>query len=259
MSSWRPLSSGTRVKHRQDGYEGWIHGTSVCIQGTEVNPDGRSQYRTVHFGDDGKEIKLAPEQHLATCQNNNLPGDVEVARADDADFSITCTVWALGKYHARQQLGDVRSRTRESLKHTDMISSLKRGQREAVEYFSDYLDRVLGNSLSISIVPSSNPNYPNKGLIGLVRKLTARNRQDASSCLRRFQEVYPSHLGEWRTDVSRHLNSILVENEHLIANRVVLLLDDIVTTGTSMLSCKKLLLERGVSKVMSLALGKSTW
>lgn len=76
-------------------------------------------------------------------------------------------------------------------------------------------------------------------------------------------EITSSHqaeiFGENRGDVTRHLNSIRVHDEHLINSKVVALLDDIVKTGASLKACRKILLEIGATKVICLALGSSTW
>jgi hypothetical protein len=43
--NWKPFPEGTRVKHRDEGYDGWIDGVTEIRKGGKVNPDGKSKYR----------------------------------------------------------------------------------------------------------------------------------------------------------------------------------------------------------------------
>jgi hypothetical protein len=44
-SSWRRIPDGTKVKHRHEGQEGFIDGTTELTIGPHRNPDGKTQYR----------------------------------------------------------------------------------------------------------------------------------------------------------------------------------------------------------------------
>jgi hypothetical protein len=44
-SSWRRIPDGTKVKHRHEGQEGFIDGTTELVIGPHRNPDGKTQYR----------------------------------------------------------------------------------------------------------------------------------------------------------------------------------------------------------------------
>jgi predicted amidophosphoribosyltransferase len=120
-----------------------------------------------------------------------------------------------------------------------------------IGYFFNRLDPILKKGFPIAIVPSHDPDERNWGLIKLVRRLSSAGRIDASSCLVRTVKIDTQHNlkeGE-RKKLKRHLDSIEVRDE---------LLDDIVTTGTSLMACKKLLLDAGASEVICMALGKAT-
>jgi hypothetical protein len=284
VSVWKPLLVGTRVKHRHENYEGWIRGTTECHQSTSVNPDGKTQYRIIHFGDNGEEIRLAAETDLSICDEDAVPGPIierKIAPGRHDNLQLSFNIWALGEYHARPELGNPprklvplsrvketlpredSRRTTQSLRHTEMIKSLKRDDPTAIDYFYSQLDGALGANLSIVTVPSSTPNNSNNGLIGLVRKLTQNTRANATACLCRSMKITSSHqaeiFGEDRGDVTRHLDSIRVHDEHLINSKTIALLDDIVKTGASLQACRRILLEIGATKVICLALGSSTW
>jgi predicted amidophosphoribosyltransferase len=135
-------------------------------------------------------------------------------------------------------------------------------EEDDVGYFYNQLHTVLKKGFPIAIVPTHDPAEPNWGLVKLVRRLSTQGRIDASSCLVRSETIIQQHKCKEnalnRRDTNRHLKTIRVKNEALINSKVVLLLDDIVTTGTSLMACKKLLLDAGASEVISLALGKAT-
>jgi hypothetical protein len=44
-SSWRRIPDSTKVKHRHEGQEGFIDGTTELTVGPNRNPDGKTQYR----------------------------------------------------------------------------------------------------------------------------------------------------------------------------------------------------------------------
>ena len=59
---WLRIPDGTKVRHRLEGYEGAIDGlTEIVVEGSSLNPDGRTQYR-VDVGD--PQLKLASEDDL---------------------------------------------------------------------------------------------------------------------------------------------------------------------------------------------------
>ncbi len=277
---WKKLLNGTRVRHRSKGYEGWI----VCLtderqffEGPKVNPDGESQYH-IYVHKNGKRRSSA-EEDLEVC--NDIEGVLKASELDNkpktcigsedfASMPVSCTIWTLGPYHARSLLrSGIRS---EDLKHTHQINSLKQyvdgfiigcsEEDDDIGYLYNRLNTILKKGFPIAIVPSHDPTKPNFGLIKLVHRLSDAGRVDASSCLVRSTRIIPQHqakdYGLDRRVMSRHLKSIEVKNGSLVNSMVVLLLDDIVTTGTSLMACKKLLLDAGASEVICLALGKAT-
>ena len=59
---WLRIPDGTRVRHREEGHEGTIDGLTEIVQGIDLNPDGRTQYRVNVGGAVGR--KLAAESEL---------------------------------------------------------------------------------------------------------------------------------------------------------------------------------------------------
>ncbi|MBI4401668.1 MAG: hypothetical protein HY581_08555 [Nitrospirae bacterium] len=60
--NWVRIPDGTKVRHRQEGHEGFIDGLTEIITGPGRNPDGRTQYR-IDVGSSERR-KLAAEEDL---------------------------------------------------------------------------------------------------------------------------------------------------------------------------------------------------
>lgn len=259
---------GTRVRHRTRRYEGWIDGWT---------PDG-TQCR-VYIHSSGEQM-LSALDDLEVCNDIADVMDVStldqtltviIGREDFRPVPIFCQIWTLGSYHARPLL---RTSSRMYLPHTGRINSLKSefevdgatwgggedSDVDDVEYFYNLLNPLLKTGFPIAIVPTHDPAARNWGLVKIARRLSVQGRIDATSCLVRIRYTDPQRqfTGTERKRIKRHLDSIEVRDESLIKSKVVLLLDDIVTTGTSLMACKKLLLDAGATEVICLALGKAT-
>lgn len=52
-------------------------------------------------------------------------------------------------------------------------------------------------------------------------------------------------------------NSFKIKNKDIIKNKIVLLVDDVYTTGATTHECKKILLENGARKVIIATIAKS--
>lgn len=117
--------------------------------------------------------------------------------------------------------------------------------------------RIKIDDIAIAVVPSHDPQKNNSG-IKMIAKLLCSNtmRVDAIHCLVRHKKIDKVALGGNRNK-EVHLSSIKVIDKHLIAGKLVLLLDDVTTTNNSMLACKELLLKNGARQVLSVALAQT--
>ncbi len=126
----------------------------------------------------------------------------------------------------------------------------------AIQYFFRKLNLLIEKSYPIVTIPSSDPLNINTGLNEVVVLLAEKGCINATSCLKRHTTVEKKASGGKR-DITIELNSIKVNEQHLIKEKTVILLDDIKTTGNSFSACEKLLLDAGAFKVVKLALGKT--
>jgi len=134
------------------------------------------------------------------------------------------------------------------------ILEMKRDSKDAIQFFYNKLEPILGVGFAISVVPSHDPRKTLSGLRSLAQRVAANGRIDATSCLVRHTKIPKLSYGGDRS-IDLHIQSIRVINHDLIRDREVLLLDDVSTTGNSLKACRKLLLESGAKEVQCMALG----
>lgn len=138
-----------------------------------------------------------------------------------------------------------------------LILDVKEGKDSGIDYFYSILNDLLMPEIAIVTVPSHDPDNKTNGIRKLAQRLAQmKNRIDATSCLVRYKKIQKLAHGGNR-DFQVHLESILVQDLHLVRGRNVLLLDDVTTTGNSLLACKHLLIQHGVMNVQCYALGKT--
>ncbi len=127
---------------------------------------------------------------------------------------------------------------------------------QAIEHFRSEVAPHLGAGIAIAIVPSHDPAKTDSGIRILGQRLAVGGRVDATGCLVRHTKIPKLASGGDRS-VTVHLESIRVDMASLIKGRRVLILDDVATTGNSLIACRQILLEAGAAEVKCAALGKT--
>ena len=136
------------------------------------------------------------------------------------------------------------------------ILDLKDGKETAIQYFYDILDREICEDVSICVVPSSNIDNIDTGISKLGERLAKNGRTDRVHYLTRQKSIKKLATGGLRSkDV--HFDSIGTQEGVFISGEVILLIDDVTTTGNSLYACKDILLRNGAEKVEMFALGKA--
>jgi hypothetical protein len=67
---WKPIPDGTRVRHSHHNFEGYIDGLTYCHDNSDLNPDGKTQYRVRIHGKSEREF--AVEHELQICEDVNF-------------------------------------------------------------------------------------------------------------------------------------------------------------------------------------------
>jgi hypothetical protein len=171
---------------------------------------------------------------------------------------LTRNVTSMGRVH---YLGDYHSyhagQNPRFNRYSGLILDVKDKLPRGLTYFADELETCLGADFAVAVVPSHTPNVFDSGIRQLAQIVCERKGLiDATSCLVRVREIDKlAHGGDRSVDV--HLNSIAVRHRNLIQNRDVVVLDDVTTSGNSLVACELLLRNAGARTVELLALGRT--
>jgi hypothetical protein len=139
--------------------------------------------------------------------------------------------------------------------HSGRILDVKSGQEAGLKYFADFMVPRIRTPGVVAIVPSSDPAKRGPGLVKLAKRLAALTPlSDATSALVRHTKI-PKLASGGNRDIQMHLDSIAVNSQLVVGDRVFLL-DDVLSTGNSMLACRQLLEDAGASEVICMALGR---
>ena len=136
------------------------------------------------------------------------------------------------------------------------ILDLKEGKPEAIHYFYRLLDPEICEGVTICVVPSSKSDNIGSGIAKLGHMLAKNGRKDKVFFLQRKQSIPKLAWGGSR-DKEVHLRTIEAIDELDISGDIVLLMDDVTTTGNSLYACKELLEQAGAGIVEMFALGKA--
>jgi hypothetical protein len=143
--------------------------------------------------------------------------------------------------------------------HSGRILDLKDGKAEGIDYFCTFISPRIARYSLVAAVPSHDPAKTASGIRSLAAKLEAAvNCKNVSELVVRHTKIQKLADGGNRS-VDVHLGSIAIENAEPIVGQAILLLDDVMTTGNSLLACRKLLLDAGADLVKCVALGRTTY
>ncbi len=136
------------------------------------------------------------------------------------------------------------------------ILDLKEGKTNAVDYFYKLLDYEICDNVAICVVPSSNAEKIETGMTKLGERLALNNRINKVYYLKRACTIDKLATGGKRSK-SVHLNSITTLENMDVSDNIILLMDDVTTSGNSLYACKEILMDHGAKSVEMFALGKA--
>ncbi|MCD8323517.1 MAG: phosphoribosyltransferase [Clostridiales bacterium] len=155
--------------------------------------------------------------------------------------------WLDRERHIKNPLFDV---------YSGKILDLKEGKPAAIKYFYSLLDVEICPDVTICVVPSSNAENVVTGMTRLGEMLAKNHRVNRVYYLKREKSIDKLARGG-RRDPSVHMQSIGTVEEMDISGEIVLLMDDVTTTGNSLYVCKEILMNHGAKTVEMFALGKA--
>lgn len=136
------------------------------------------------------------------------------------------------------------------------ILDLKERKPAAIQYFYNLLDGEIRDGVTICVVPSSDSEKVESGIGDLAKRLATGKRIDKVYFLQRIKSIPKLAAGGSR-DKENHFQTIRTLSEVSITGDIVLLMDDVTTTGNSLYACKEILKENGAKEVEMFALGKA--
>ncbi|MBE5838869.1 phosphoribosyltransferase [Butyrivibrio sp.] len=136
------------------------------------------------------------------------------------------------------------------------ILDLKNGKESAINFFYNLIDSEICKDVTICVVPSSNSEKTVTGMTMLAEKLAKNGRIDKVHFLVREKTIDKLATGGNRSRYV-HIDSIGTIKGESVNGDIVLLMDDVTTTGNSLYACKEILLAHGAKTVEMFALGKA--
>lgn len=143
--------------------------------------------------------------------------------------------------------------------YSGRLLDLKQSKAASLSSFTELLGKEISKEYAgITAVPSHDPaNGVGTGIRLLAKHVASKiNAPDGREFLRRTVKVPKLARGGDRS-VRVHLESIVAEHTDLYRDGRVLVLDDILTTGNSLVACRQILLAAGAAEVIGVALGRT--
>ncbi len=167
-------------------------------------------------------------------------------------------ILSYGTYHKyRLPDGSVNPDFRKDI-ISGLILDVKEKKERALNYFYNALSGEIEKGVAICVVPSHSAGNTNQsGIAILARRLaSSENRIDMVDYILRSETIDKLATGGERSmDIQK--KTLAVNPELPIADNVILVVDDVSTSGNSLMACRDLLLENGAERVAMFALGKS--
>ncbi|MCQ6962509.1 ComF family protein [Methanolobus chelungpuianus] len=139
---------------------------------------------------------------------------------------------------------------------SSLILAVKNQKKAAVEFFVKLLIVILSDKeeFVICVIPSHEAGLKPSGIRDIAKRLCKEPIIDGTDILVRSKTIPSKHQSGVR-DLRLERESLDVINKNKIKGRNILLLDDVATTGTSLVAGRSKLLEAGAKSVASIALG----
>lgn len=136
------------------------------------------------------------------------------------------------------------------------ILDLKEGKNTAINYFYNLINEEICEGVTICVVPSSDSEKKITGISQLGERLARSGRVNKVYFLNRIKSIDKLATGGCR-EKEVHMQSIRTVENMEITKDIVLLMDDVTTTGNSLYACKEILMQCGADEVEMFALGKA--
>ena len=138
-----------------------------------------------------------------------------------------------------------------------LILDVKDGKEKGLNFFFNALQPEIESNVTICVVPSHEASDANtSGIAKLAKRLASVDRIDKIDFLLRGKTISKLATGGERS-YQNQIDSIKVNPNMSVSGDVILLVDDVTTSGKSLQACRDILLENGATRVAMFALGES--
>jgi predicted amidophosphoribosyltransferase len=157
-------------------------------------------------------------------------------------------------YYRKLHFGDVKN------KYNGFCESLRRlkdnSEKDIEMFFSIIKDVFLNKDFIIVTIPSHNPQKVDTGIKRLAKLLIKQNNSiiDGTDYLVRIKEI--NQHGQNRT-IKDQYNSLKLRNSKLLNGKVILLFDDIYTTGNTINAAEAIIKKGYPKQIEKLTLAKT--
>lgn len=172
------------------------------------------------------------------------------------DWNNTQEIVVYSNYHPYWIDKEAGIRNRQFDVFSGKILDLKQGKEEAIDFFYKILDTEINSGVTICVVQSSDADKLNSGIAILAERLACNDRINKVYYLKRTRSI-PKLAYGGRRDKSIHYETIRTVSDIDITGNIVLLMDDVTTTGNSLYACRDILLDNGAEHVEMFALGRT--
>ena len=153
---------------------------------------------------------------------------------------------------------------KDTIKHSGDKEWKNNKRNESIVHFKAILSTLFISKPNIEntvlcLVPGHSKNSFNPNMEEIITDLCEiLSIENGSKILSRFEEVSEAHTTQGIVrNKDTHLESIRITESKLISGKNIILLDDVTTSGSSLLACKEILIRNGATKVDCVALGKT--
>lgn len=185
-------------------------------------------------------------------ENMNIFTDADwnekATRGEIIHFGYYHRYWLPGHVRNPEAVGDVISKK---------ILDVKDKRKSGITFFVNAIDELIQKDITVCVVPSHERSERNESGISLVaRELARRGRIDKVDYLLRTRSIDKLATGGNR-EKQLHYDTIGVNETMCVSGDVVLLVDDVTTSGASLEACHDILIRHGAETVAMFALGQS--
>jgi hypothetical protein len=150
-------------------------------------------------------------------------------------------------------------RQNERLHQSGSVYHISKMDQDRIQQYAEDIRALIikDRDLTICVMPKSTHAREPSGIRRIAEALCGGRWQDGTKVIERKIERMTKHLGGDRS-YENELASLGIADSAPVEDRIVLLLDDITTTGNSLRAGRSLLLSHGARAVIMFALGKTS-